>query len=69
MTYGHTIRKMAQSFALADADVALYAAKVTVWGRWSSSLCPSSEAGPPSACNSPRPTRTSNRLMRLTCPG
>ena len=40
MTYGHTIRKMAQWFALADADadadadVALYAAKVTVWGRW-----------------------------------
>ncbi len=34
MTYGHTIRKMAQWFALADADVALYAAKITVWGRW-----------------------------------
>ena len=34
MTYVHTIRKMAQWFALADADVALYAAKVTVWGRW-----------------------------------
>ena len=30
MTYGHTIRKMAQWFALADADVALYAVKVTV---------------------------------------
>ena len=34
MTYVHTIRKMEQWFALADADVALYAAKVTVWGRW-----------------------------------
>ena len=34
MTYVHTIRKMAQWFALADADVVLYAAKVTVWGRW-----------------------------------
>ena len=34
MTYGHTIRKMAQWFALADADVVLYAVKVTVWGRW-----------------------------------
>ena len=32
MTYVHPIRKMAQWFALADADVALYAAKVTVWG-------------------------------------
>ena len=34
MTYVHTIGRMAQWFALADADVALYAAKVTVWGRW-----------------------------------
>ena len=35
MKYAHTIRrKTLQWFALADADVALYAAKVTVWGRW-----------------------------------
>ena len=35
MTYAHTIRrKTLQWFALADADVVLYAAKVTVWGRW-----------------------------------
>ena len=34
MTHVHTMGKMAQWFALADADVALYAAKVTVWGRW-----------------------------------
>ena len=35
MTYAHTIKKwMLQWFALADADVVLYAAKVTVWGRW-----------------------------------
>ena len=34
MTYVHTMGRMAQWFALADADVALYAAKVTVWGRW-----------------------------------
>ena len=39
MTHAHTIGRMAIGrmahwFALADADVALYAAKVTVWGRW-----------------------------------
>ena len=34
MTYAYNIRNMAQWFALADADVVLYAAKVTVWGRW-----------------------------------
>ena len=34
VTYAHTIGKMAQWFALADADVVLYAAKVSVWGRW-----------------------------------
>ena len=35
MTYAHTIRrKTSQWFVLADADVVLYAAKVTVWGRW-----------------------------------
>ena len=34
MTYAHKVRKMVKWFALADADVVLYAAKVTVWGRW-----------------------------------
>ena len=38
MTYVHTIGRMGQWFALADADadadVGLYTAKVTVWGRW-----------------------------------
>ena len=35
VTYAHTIRrKTLKWFALADADVVLYAAKVTVWGRW-----------------------------------
>ena len=35
MTYAGAIsRRTSQWFALADDDVALYAAKVTVWGRW-----------------------------------
>ena len=34
MTYVRATRKMVRWVALADADVVLYAAKVTVWGRW-----------------------------------
>ena len=34
MTNAQTIGKTLQWFALADADVVLYAARVTVWGRW-----------------------------------
>ena len=33
------MRQRLQRFALADADVVLYAAKVTVWGRWFILLC------------------------------
>ena len=34
MTYAYKVGKMVKWFALADDDVVLYAAKVTVWGRW-----------------------------------
>ena len=34
MIHAHTRGKTLQWFALADADVVLYAATVTVWGRW-----------------------------------